>query len=133
MGDFFLPQMDDFFAESVCFDNRKEGEGAAPIPRSPIMRRSAQTCPCAIGPELSAIRAAAARHGFYALDLIAHGFVEDSVAQEDQPVRAGVRVVVLTGFPWTEYARLCGVHKTSPYGPGSGVLQHRRGHLFIYP
>jgi hypothetical protein len=26
-GDFFLLQMDDFFAEGLCFDNRKEGEG----------------------------------------------------------------------------------------------------------
>jgi hypothetical protein len=25
-----------------------------------------------------------------------------------------------------------GVHKIAPYGPGSGVRQHRRGHLFIY-
>jgi len=29
-------------------------------------------------------------------------------------VRAGVGVVVLTGFPWTEYARLCGVHSSVP-------------------
>jgi hypothetical protein len=27
MGDFFLPQMDDVFAEGLCFDNRKEGKG----------------------------------------------------------------------------------------------------------
>jgi hypothetical protein len=50
------------------------------------------------------------RHGFYALDLIADGLVEDGVGQEDQPLEAGVGVVVLAGFPWTEYARLCGVH-----------------------
>jgi hypothetical protein len=43
-----------------------------------------------------AIRATAARHGFYALDLIAHDIVEDGVGQKDQPVRAGVRVVILT-------------------------------------
>jgi len=27
MGDFFLPQMDDFFTEGVCFDTPKEGKG----------------------------------------------------------------------------------------------------------
>ena len=37
MGDFFLPQMDDFSAEDLCFDNRAEGEGGAPTPRSPIL------------------------------------------------------------------------------------------------
>ena len=43
-----------------------------------------------IGVGLPAIRAAAARHGFYALDLIADGLVEDGVGQEDQPLGAGV-------------------------------------------
>jgi hypothetical protein len=65
------------------------------------------------GVGLPAIRATAARHGFYALDLIADGLVEDGVGQEDQPLGAGVGVVVLAGFPWTEYARLCGVHSFS--------------------
>jgi hypothetical protein len=37
MGDFFLAQMDDFFTEGLCFDNRKEGEGGAPTPRSLIL------------------------------------------------------------------------------------------------
>jgi hypothetical protein len=37
MGDFFLPQMDDFFADGVCFDNRKEGDGGALGGRSPIL------------------------------------------------------------------------------------------------
>jgi hypothetical protein len=59
---------------------------------------------------LSAIRATAARHHFQALDLIADGFVEDGVGQKDQPVCAGVGVMVLTGFPRTEHARLYGVH-----------------------
>ena len=36
MGDFFLPQMDDFFTENRCFDNRKEGEGGALGWRSPL-------------------------------------------------------------------------------------------------
>src|SRR5215203_2650195 len=40
LGDLFLPQMDDFFSESLCFDNRKEGEGGAPTSRSPILRRA---------------------------------------------------------------------------------------------
>jgi hypothetical protein len=79
MGDFFLPQMDDFFTDGLCFDTSKEGEGGAPIPRSPILRRSAQTCPCAIGPELSSIRTAAARHHFQTLDFLVYGFVEDGV------------------------------------------------------
>jgi hypothetical protein len=64
----------------------------------------------AIGVGLSAIRAAAAQHHFQTLDFLAHGFVEDGVGQEDKPVRAGVGVVVFTGFPWTKYARLFGVH-----------------------
>src|SRR5918999_1287838 len=38
MGDFFLLQMGDFFAEAMCFDSRKEGKGGAPTPRSPIVR-----------------------------------------------------------------------------------------------
>jgi hypothetical protein len=63
---------------------------------------------------LSAIRATTARHHFQALDFFAHSFLEDGVGQEDQPVGAGVGVVVLTGFPWTEYARLCGVHSSVP-------------------
>jgi len=65
---------------------------------------------------LSASCAAAARHHFQTLDFLAHGFVEDGVGQEDQPVRAGVGVVVLTGFPWTKYkyARLFGVHSSVP-------------------
>src|ERR687894_2437037 len=38
MRDFFLARMGDFFAEGLCFDTSKEGEGGAPTPRSPIMR-----------------------------------------------------------------------------------------------
>jgi hypothetical protein len=41
---------------------------------------------------LSAVRTAAARHHFQALDFLAHGFVKYGVGQEDQPVRAGVVV-----------------------------------------
>jgi hypothetical protein len=59
---------------------------------------------------LLSVRAAAARQHFQTLDFLPHGFVEDGVGQEYQPVRAGVGVVVLTGFPWTKYARLFGVH-----------------------
>jgi hypothetical protein len=76
MGDFFLVQMDDVFAEGVCFDNRKEGEGGAPNRRSPILRRS-----------VWAVRAAAARHHFQTLHFLAHGFLEDGVGQENQPAR----------------------------------------------
>ena len=43
--------------------------------------------------------AAAARHHFQRLDFLAHGFLEKGVGQEGQPVRTGVGVVVLTGFP----------------------------------
>jgi hypothetical protein len=67
-----------------------------------------------IGAGLSVIHAAAAWHHFQALDFLAHSFVEDSVGQEDQPVRAGAGVVVLTGFAWTEYARLFDVHSSVP-------------------
>jgi hypothetical protein len=59
---------------------------------------------------LSASCAAAAWHNFQMLHFLAHGFVKYSVGQEDQPVRAGVGVVVFTGSPWTEYARLFSVH-----------------------
>jgi hypothetical protein len=64
----------------------------------------------AIGVGLSASCAAAARHHFQTLHFLAHGFVKYGVGQEDQPVRAGVRVVILIDFAWTEYARLCSVH-----------------------
>ena len=37
MGYFFLLQMDDSFAEGLCFDTPKEREGGAPTPRSPIL------------------------------------------------------------------------------------------------
>jgi len=70
---------------------------------------------CAVGAGLSASCAAAARHHFQTLDFLAYGFVEYGVGQEDQPVRASVGVVVLTGFPWTEYARLFGVHSYSAF------------------
>jgi hypothetical protein len=59
---------------------------------------------------LSASCAAAARHHFQTLDFLAHGFVEYGVGQKDQPVGAGVGVVILTSCAWTEYARLFGVH-----------------------
>jgi hypothetical protein len=58
----------------------------------------------------AAIGAPAARHHFQTLHFLSHGFVEDGVGQEDQPVRAGVGVVVLASCAWTEYARLFGVH-----------------------
>jgi hypothetical protein len=90
--------------------------------------------PHTYGLGLSASCAAAARHYFQTLDFLAHGFVEDGVGQEDKPVGAGVGVVIITGLPWTEYARLFGVHSLHlhPFcGPGSGVLPHLRGHLFI--
>ena len=64
----------------------------------------------AFEPGLLAIRATAARHHFQMLDFLAHGFVEDGVGQEDQPVRAGVRVGILASFAGAEYARLFGVH-----------------------
>jgi hypothetical protein len=63
---------------------------------------------------LSAICTAAARHHFQTLDFLAHGFVEDGVGQEDKPVGAGVGVVVISGFTWTEYARLSGFHRSVP-------------------
>jgi hypothetical protein len=64
-----------------------------------------------LGEELSAIRAAAARHHFQMLDFLSHGLVKYGVGQEDQPVSAGVRVRVLASFAGAEYARLFGVHR----------------------
>ena len=61
---------------------------------------------------LSAIRAAAARYDLEALNLVPEVLVVGGVGQEDQPVRAGVGVGVLTGFPWTEYARPFSVHSS---------------------
>jgi hypothetical protein len=71
---------------------------------------------------LSSIRAAAARHHFQTLDFLAHGFVEDGVGQEYEPVHAGVRVGVLFRFAWAEYtARLDAVHSHLPFcGPAPG-------------
>jgi hypothetical protein len=71
--------------------------------------------------ELSAIRAAAARYDLEAFNLVPDVLVVCGVGQEDQPVRAGVGVVVLTGFPWTEYARLIGVHSSVPTFLWSGL------------
>jgi len=51
-----------------------------------------------IGVELSTIRAVAARHYFQTLHFLAHGFLEDGVGKEDQPVRTGVGVMVLAGL-----------------------------------
>jgi hypothetical protein len=68
------------------------------------------TIPHSLRMSAYAIRTAAARHHFQTLNFLTHGFLEDGVGQEDQPVRAGVGVVVLTSFAWTEYARLCSVH-----------------------
>src|SRR5215211_5464029 len=83
--------------------------------RPPFSTKVSAGWPCDTGAGLSAVRAAAARHHFQTLDFLAHGFIEDGVGQEDQPVRAGVGVSVLTGFPWTEYARLCGVHSLESF------------------
>jgi hypothetical protein len=105
-------QMGVFFAEGMCFDTTMEGNGGPSGGVPHCVRRSAQVWTCAIGAGPSAIRAAAAGHHFQTLDFLAHGFVEDGVGQEDQPLGAGVGVV-LAGFPWTEYARLCGVHSFS--------------------
>jgi len=49
MGDFFLLQMDDFFAEGVCFDNRKEGEGESAKPTLPHSAKVSLRYPCPIG------------------------------------------------------------------------------------
>jgi DNA-binding XRE family transcriptional regulator len=77
---------------------------------------------------LSTIRAAAARDGLYALTLFADSVVKHGVSQEDQSVRAGVRVVVLINFAWAQYARLFGVHwGPFPLGRASGELGPSRG------
>jgi hypothetical protein len=66
-------------------------------------------------PVLLSVRAAAAWHHFQTLDFLTHGFVKCGVGQEDQPVGAGVGVMVLASFAWTKYARLCGVHSDSSF------------------
>jgi hypothetical protein len=60
--------------------------------------------------DVSLASAAAAGDGLYALDFVADGVVIDGVGQEDQSVRAGVRVVILFDFGRAEYARLFAVH-----------------------
>jgi hypothetical protein len=65
--------------------------------------------------EVSLASAAAAGDGLYALDFVAGSVVKDGVGQEDQSVRAGVGVMVLSGFPWTEYIRRFGVHSLSSF------------------
>jgi hypothetical protein len=51
--------------------------------------------------------------------------------REEVPMLAhgGKLGVVLDAAQHVRYTG--GVHKIAPYGPGSGVFQHRRGHLFI--
>src|SRR5215211_2783689 len=90
-------------------DGGATGGRQTSIPPVVVAKRRARTPEGYSARSLSAIRAAAARHHFQTLDFLAHGFVKYGVGKEDQPVRAGVGVV-LTGFPWTECARLCGVH-----------------------
>src|SRR5215207_3437873 len=94
-----------------------------------------QCHPYSYGLGLSAIRAAAARHHFQTLDFLAHGFVEDGVGQEDQPVGAGVGVVVLTSFAGAEYADSVVSTVSSPFcGPGSGVSPAPAGpSLYLTP
>ena len=74
-----------------------------------------------LGPRLSAIRAAAARHGVYDLDLFAV-VAYDPMADVDDALQAGVGtlergvvrlygvVVVLDRWVRVGYVRLCGVH-----------------------
>ena len=64
------------------------------------------------GPGLSAsfASAAAAGDGLNLLYLAPDLVIKYGVDQEDQPVRAGVGVVLLDSFAWTKYARLFGVH-----------------------
>ena len=50
MSDYLLFQLDDLWTEGRCFDSRKEGERGAPIPLSPILRKSAHA-DLRIGPE----------------------------------------------------------------------------------
>jgi hypothetical protein len=92
----------------------------------------------AIGVGLSAIRAATAPvGGFPLLAVLVY------VANEHPAFEAGTRtlqtsvvclygvVLLLNGWMRVGCARLCGVHEASPYGPGSEVCHHLRGHSFI--
>src|SRR5215213_721192 len=69
-----------------------------------------QCYPHSYGLELSAIRAAAARHDLEALNLIPEALVVSGIDQEDQPLLANVGVRVLAIFAGAEYARLFSVH-----------------------
>jgi hypothetical protein len=60
---------------------------------------------------LSAIRATAAGDGLNLLYLVADLLVKRGVGQKYKTVGAGMGVMVLASFAWTEYARLFGVHE----------------------
>jgi hypothetical protein len=62
--------------------------------------------------DVSLASAAAAGDGLYALDFVADSVVKVGVGQEDQPVRAGVRVRILIDFGRAEYARLIHVNSS---------------------
>src|SRR5215211_5180234 len=99
----------------------------------------------AIGVGLLAIRAAAAGNGIYDLSLFTGTGVLDKAPDEDDAIGAGARaqalesgvvrlygvVLLLSGWVRVGCARLLCGHEVPPRGPGSGVLLHLRGHLFI--
>jgi DNA-binding XRE family transcriptional regulator len=64
------------------------------------------------GADVSFASAAAARDGLYALDFVADSGVKNGVGQEDQSVRAGVRVVIVINFGRAEYAKLIHVNSS---------------------
>ena len=104
-------------------DKRLEGHGGPSGGVPHCLRRSAQAWTCLIGPELSAIRAAAARHALVLDDLAIKVVLRlDNAAKEHPAVHAGVGaleagvvrlysvVVILSGWVRVGCARLCGVH-----------------------
>jgi DNA-binding XRE family transcriptional regulator len=108
------------------------------------MRRSAQTWTCLIGPELSAIRAAAARHALVLDDLAIKVVLGlDNAAKEHPAIHAGVGtleagvmhlngiVVIVSGWVRVGCARLCGVHKSSLWAGLRGVAAPAGP--FLYP
>jgi hypothetical protein len=91
-----------------------------------------QAWTCLIGPELSAIRAVAARHALVPYDLAIKVVLRlDNVAKEHPAVHAGVvrlyAVVMVAGLRYSVVSI-----GAPPCGPGSGVLHHLRGH-FLQP
>jgi hypothetical protein len=83
--------------------------------------------------DVSLASAAAAGDGLYALDFVADSVVKVGVGQEDQPVRAGVRVRILIDFGRAEYARLIHVNSSDLLAGSRGVTAPAGPSLYLTP